>query len=46
MIPAQAYLKNHGRVRVLHYVANGTFCVLTRRDERRFVHRSELVFVK
>lgn len=45
MIPARAYLKNHGHVRVMYYVANGTFAVLTNRDERRFVHRNELEFL-
>lgn len=43
-IPTRAYLPSHGLVRVLYYVANGTFCVLTNRDERRFVHRDELRF--
>lgn len=46
VIPMTAYLKNHGRVRIMYYAANGTFCVLTNRDERRFVHRDELVFLK
>lgn len=46
MIPTKAYLRNHGQVRVMYYLANGTFCVLTKRDERRFVHRNELVFTE
>lgn len=46
MIPTFAYLKNHGRVRVLYYYGPNVFCVLTKRDEKRFVHRDELVFTK
>lgn len=46
MIPASAYLKNHGRVRILWYQNPDIFCVLTKRDEKRFVHRDELVFIK
>lgn len=45
-IPIEAYLPKHGRVRVLWYQGRGTFCVLTNRDEKRFVHRDELRFVR
>lgn len=45
-IPTAAYLPKHGRVRVLYYHANGLFWVLTKRDERRLVHRDDLVFCK
>lgn len=45
-LPLFAYLKNHGRVRVMWYQNPNVFCVLTNRDERRFVRRDELVFTK
>lgn len=45
-MPRYAYYPNHGRVRVLDYHGRGLFWVLTNRDERRLVHRDEMVFVR
>ena len=44
-LPTYAYLKGKGKVRVLSY-DNDRFTVLTTRDERVFVHRDRLKFIK
>lgn len=45
-MPTYAYLRGKGRVRILEYVGNDTFRVLTSRDEIVRVQRSRLVFAK
>lgn len=45
VIPAYA-VWNNKRVRVLSYDHDGLFWCLDSRDERRLLHRDELVFVK
>lgn len=45
-MPTYAYLRGKGRVRILEYVGNDIFRVLTRRDETIRVNRSRLIFAK
>jgi hypothetical protein len=45
-IPIYEYLKGKGKVRVLMYQGNDRFFVLSERDERIFVHRNRLDFIK
>lgn len=44
--PQHAYVKGYGRVRVLSYDGNGTFTILTSRDERVMLPRWRLSFRK
>jgi hypothetical protein len=45
-LPVYAYLIGKGRVRILEYVGNDTFRVLTIHDETVRVQRNRLVFTK
>lgn len=45
-LPTYAYLPGKGKVRILEYVGNDTFRVLTGRDEVVRVNRARLTFVK
>jgi hypothetical protein len=44
--PKYARLANVGRVRVLEYIGEGVFRVLDKSDQKRRVHRDQLVFLK
>lgn len=44
--PTYAYLSGKGKVRILEYVGNDTFRVLTNRDETIRVNRARLTFIK
>lgn len=46
MLPKRALLPGIGHVQVLGYHRNGYFHVLDGRDERRYVHRDRLTFLK
>lgn len=43
-VPTHAYLIGKGRVRILEYVGNDTFRVLTIHDETVRVQRNRLIF--
>jgi hypothetical protein len=45
-IPQWGYVKGLGRCRVLCYLGNDRFELLTRRDERYRVHRDRISFRK
>lgn len=45
-LPTHAFLFGKGRVRILEYVGDDTFRVLTNRDEVVRVQRSRLVFAR
>ena len=45
-LPTYAFLIGKGRVRILEYVGNDTFRVLTIHDETVRVQRSRLIFAK
>jgi hypothetical protein len=45
-LPMYAYLKGKGKVRIIAYLEDGYFRVLTSRDEKVFVHRDRLTFTK
>lgn len=45
-IPTHAILGSVGKVRVESYDKNGYFHVIDNRDNRRYVHRSRLRFLK
>lgn len=45
-LPTYAYLSGKGKVRILEYVGNDTFRVLTSKDETVRVNRARLIFIK
>lgn len=44
--PNYAIFGNLGKVRILYYVGNGTFRVLTRNNREYLAHRGNLTFIK
>lgn len=45
-LPTYAYLPGKGKVRILEFVGNDTFRVITNRDETMRVNRARLTFIK
>lgn len=45
-LPKYAIMRSIGRVRVLEQNTKDTFWVLDSRDQRRLVHRDQLIFVR